>query len=147
MIVDPQDIYIIDLPGIPRYKVPAVSERLGFRDALSVHLGAEYRLGRTGLTLRGGYAYERGAVKELARSVMAHDGNKHLIAAGAGYEVGRIRLDFAYGLFYEPPLTVDYRESTAQQTNPIKPNLAATVGGGRYVSAMHVFSAGLSIGL
>lgn len=140
MLVHPEDIYILDLPGIPRYKVPPVSEHLGFRDALSAHVGAEYELSTWGLVLRAGYSYERGAVTPAARSTMANDPNKHLLAVGGSVRLWRVRIDLSYAAMLTAPLTVDFRTSEARQVNPIRPELAARVGGGEYTTTAHIMS-------
>jgi long-subunit fatty acid transport protein len=142
MRVEPVDIYILELPGIPRYKVPPVSERLGFRDALSAHVGGELELPRWGLTLRAGYSYERGAVTPAARSTMAHDPNKHLLSLGGSLTWRGLRLDVAYAAMLTAAAVVDFRASEARQINPIRPELAARVGGGAYSATAHVISAG-----
>jgi long-subunit fatty acid transport protein len=149
ILISPKDIFILEIPGIPRYKVPDLAERLGYQDALSVHIGAEYRLPLRvlAMTVRAGYAFERGAVPAAARSVIANDPDKHFVTLGGSLTFGRLRLDAGYGLVASASAAVDYRQSEARQTNPINPSDAATVGGGSYTLVGHIVGVGLEVEL
>ncbi|MCC6746527.1 MAG: outer membrane protein transport protein [Deltaproteobacteria bacterium] len=140
----PDDIYISNVPGIGRYKVPEMAEVLHLRDALSVRLGVEYFIPRAPVAVRAGYVFERGAVEDAYASVLLLDHNKQLFTAGASLTLRGFRLDALYGFVLVPSREVDHRDSRALQINPISPAGAVGVGGGHYETASHLLGLGVS---
>ena len=65
--------------------------------------------------------------------------------AGASGAIGRFRLDLFYGLMLVPDLEVDYREAKAPQINPLAPESAVAVGGGKYRQLGHLAGLGLNV--
>jgi long-subunit fatty acid transport protein len=142
--VYPQDIYILNIPSIDRYKVPPLAISLNFRDTFTVRLGAEYAFARFPLALRAGYIFESGAAAGSQMSVMAIDNHKHLLTLGLGYTVAGYRLDAMFARSFSGASVVDFRESSAMQINPINPKGAVGVGGGSYRSAYSLIGLGVS---
>ena len=142
--VFPKDIYILNIPSIDRYKVPALATLLNFRDTFTVRLGGEYTFARFPLALRAGYIFESGAAAGAQMSVMAIDNHKHLLTLGLGYTVGGYRLDAMFARSFSGTAVVDFRESSALQVNPINPKGAVGVGGGSYKAAYSLIGLGVS---
>ncbi|MBW2734898.1 MAG: outer membrane protein transport protein [Deltaproteobacteria bacterium] len=140
---DPVDITILQLPGVGDYRIPPSKEPLGYQDSVSFRLGAEAQVSR--YVLRAGYGFELGATPLASTSVLSQDFNKHLLSVGASVEVGRWRMDAAYGVLFTAEREVDYRESDVPQVNPVNPEGAATVGGGRYSQSHHMLALGVSV--
>jgi long-subunit fatty acid transport protein len=73
--------------------------------------------------------------------VLTPDGDKHALTVGLGVRIGKVRIDAAYGHFFQPDRTVTTSKSL--QLNPIYPNLAVAVGNGTYQVATDVISLGV----
>jgi long-chain fatty acid transport protein len=142
--VFPQDIYILNIPSIDRYKVPAMSIALNLRDTFTLRLGGEYTLAGFPLTLRAGYIFERGAARDEYTSVLAMDDDKHVITFGAGYAIRGWRLDLLFAQSFSATRVVDFGASQSMQVNPINPTGAAAIGGGSYSSSFSVLGVGVS---
>jgi long-chain fatty acid transport protein len=142
--VDPQEIFILNIPSIDRYRVPTLATPLNFRDTLTVRLGAEYHFSSLPLVLRAGYIFEQGAAEGAAMSVSGLDGNKHLVTAGAGYAIGGYRFDVYFAHSIRSTNVVDWQQSLARQINPINPKGAVTVGGGSYAMSYSLVGLGVS---
>jgi hypothetical protein len=73
-------------------EVPALAPPIPFDDTLGARAGLEWRLGPW--TARGGYGFETSPVPAAQAGVTnLLDGPRHTIAAGAGRELGRWRVD------------------------------------------------------
>jgi long-chain fatty acid transport protein len=142
--VDPQDIYILNIPSIDRFRVPTLATPLNLGDTITVRLGAEYLFSRLPLVIRAGYIFEQGAASGAAMSVSGLDGNKHLVTVGAGYSVGGYRFDFYFAHAIQSTNVVDWKESLAKQINPINPGGAATIGGGSYTMSYSLVGLGVA---
>ncbi len=142
--IHPLDIYLYNIPGFDRIKVPDLAVVLKYQDAFSVHLGAEYRLERIPFVLRSGYIFERGATKPEYQTVNSYDSNKHLLTIGVAYTLWGYRMDLAYAHVFFDERTIDYRQSKALQINPVNPEGAVAVGGGNYQSSMNVIGVGVN---
>ena len=140
----PQDIYILNIPGIDRYKIQQMVIDLQLSDTFAVRLGGEYFFEAIELVLRAGYCFERGAVKDEYSAVVAVDPNKHALSVGAGYTVGGYRIDVVYAHYIFHSTTVDFRQSKSMQVNPVNPTGAVAVGGGSYVGFAQTFGLGVS---
>ena len=82
-----------DLPLVGA--VPGQAPVVAFSDTYSVRAGIETRRNDDGLVLRGGYAFESSGVPALDAQVGTKllDGPHHTFAAGAGWQLGRFRID------------------------------------------------------
>lgn len=166
--VDTKDIYINDLPGVGRYKIPTLYEELQFQDVFSVRFGAEYHFKKFPLVLRGGYAFERGAAVDEFLSVIAHDSNKHMISLGASFTLWGFRMDVGYAMIVVPQRSIAARTalgvcpgqpapatqlspdqwegpcSMSPQINPVNPSGVVAVGGGTYKQSYHLLGGGIT---
>ena len=140
----PQDIYIHNIPGIDKYKIPEMVILLKLKDTFAVRLGGEYFFDAIPLVLRGGYCFERGSVDDEYAAVLAADPDKHMFSVGASYTVKGFRLDLVLAHVLMASRTVDFRESKSMQVNPINPTGAVSVGGGSYTGFTDVFGVGVS---
>jgi long-chain fatty acid transport protein len=143
----PNDIRILDLPGVGTYLVPSSYEYLSCQDSVSFRLGGEYHFAALPLVLRMGYGFELGATPIAATSVVSNDFNKHLFTVGMSYQFGRVRVDAAYGFVLTPRRNVDFRQSTAVQINPVNPTGVNSVGGGNYKQTHHSLGLGVTVSL
>jgi len=130
--IKPKNIFIYDIPGIDKYRIPDMVVDLNLHDTFAVRLGGEYALPGLPLVLRLGYVFEWGAVDDAHAAVLANDPDKHLVSVGASVTVARFRIDLGYAHVFMAPRNVDFRKSESKQINPINPTGAVAVGGGRY---------------
>ena len=142
--IRPQDIYVHDIPGIDRYKIPEMVIQLMLKDTFAVRLGGEYFFEQFPLVLRAGYCYESGAVEDQYAAVLASDPDKHLLSVGASYTVGGFRLDVVYAHLFMSSRSVDFRTTKSMQVNAINPSGAVPVGGGSYTGSSDIFGLGVS---
>jgi long-subunit fatty acid transport protein len=114
----------------------------GFRDAYSVHLGAEYKA-LPWLLLRGGYAWRQSAVAPQTGTTSYLDSDAHQAALGVGFSVpDPLALN-------DRPLTLDasalatfHPSQTVQKSTPGDPLGSLTYGGQLWtfaLSARHDF--------
>ena len=74
--------------------VPGQAPAVAFKDTVAVRAGIETRRNDDGLILRGGYAFETSPVPRDQRGVTnLLDGLHHRLGVGAGYRLGRFRID------------------------------------------------------
>ena len=77
-------------------------------------------LAATPLTLRAGYVHETGASTTSYISVLTVDTSKHILTVGAGFKIGRVRLDAMFGHVFMADERVARGQSCVPQVNPIK---------------------------
>jgi long-chain fatty acid transport protein len=106
----------------------------GRRNPLGARLGAQRWLGRWPLALRGGLAFDDTATADAYQSPFAPDGRRLGLALGAGYLLGRYKLDVAY--LYTHFLLADARSA---QTGPMAPPR------GSYRSRLHTLALTLAV--
>jgi long-subunit fatty acid transport protein len=71
-----------------------IARTLDWKNTLSLHLGAEYRLAPDGLALRGGYTLAQSATSEdHPQAILPPPANMHAFHAGAGVTVASLDLD------------------------------------------------------
>lgn len=73
--------------------VPGEPPTVAFSDTISVRAGIETRRNDEGLILRAGYAYESSGAPAQQMDTKLRDGDHHTVAAGAGWQFARVRLD------------------------------------------------------
>jgi long-subunit fatty acid transport protein len=147
--VEPIDIVMYDIPSIDRYQVPALEVGVGFGDTTALNLGGEYDLGDllpVPVTLRGGYMFERGAAEDKNVSVLAWDSTKHVVSLGASVTALGFRVDLVYAHVFLASRDVPLGTSQAMQVNPIRPDLAVSVGAGRYEGSVDILGLGVTRG-
>jgi long-chain fatty acid transport protein len=142
--VFPQDIYILNIPSIDRYKVPDLAIGVNMRDTFTLRLGGEYTLSRLPLTLRLGYIFDLGASEDAYASALSLDDNKHVLTLGVGYNLRGYQVDLTFAQSFTGTRSVDFRESKSMQINPINPSGAVAIGGGSYSSTFSLL--GLAVG-
>jgi long-chain fatty acid transport protein len=141
--VQPENIYILNLPSIDRFKVPTMEVKLNFQDSYAFRLGGEYRF-KFPLVLRLGYVYERGAVEPKYASVLSLDNDKHVITCGLSYTLWTVRLDVGLARSFSATRVVPLAETQVYQINPINQGGAAKVGAGSYHSDFTLLGMGLA---
>ena len=137
----PRGVYLDHIPGIGRYDLKPMSLDRSMQDVFSAHVGGELDLLDRRLTLRAGYRFESSAVPDATLTVLTPDGDKHLVSLGASVRFAKVRLDVAYGHWFQPDRTVT--ASRSLQLNPIQPSLAVPVGNGTYRVSTDVLSVGI----
>jgi long-chain fatty acid transport protein len=146
--VSPDEVVLRNVVGFPDpYKLPTQRLERGFRDAVAVRLGGEYRLdlGDVALTLRGGASFESSAVPPDKITVLTVDGPKATVSVGTGVGVGRWRFDAVYAHVFVGTTDLDPRDARAPLLVPVQANAAPYyVNGGRYVSSGDVLGLGLT---
>lgn len=77
--------------------------RHGFRDTFSARLGGSYRLPVAGqdLVMRGGLSYDTAAAKDGWERLDFDGASRTMVALGASYDVGPVRLDAGGGFIFE----------------------------------------------
>ena len=138
-----------ELPGLGSYVVRPFTVREDFDDTHSLHLGGAVKLIGGRLELRAGGYVESSAVPSETLNVSVVDAGKLLLAAGASYDFGEIRLNAGFGRLFFASRTVS--DSTKTQVNPLfsedigpfGEGGPSTVGNGRYTSAANLV--GLSL--
>jgi long-chain fatty acid transport protein len=142
---NPRGVYLDHVAGIGRYDLRPMALNRSMQDSFAVHVGGEVDVIAKRLTLRAGYLFESSAVPDKTLSVLTPDGDKHLLTLGLGVHLGRVRLDAAYGHFFQGDRVVSNSESW--QLNPIQPSInpPVAVGNGKYVVANDVLSLGLEV--
>jgi long-subunit fatty acid transport protein len=142
LTIQPQGIYIDNVPGIGRYYLNTLYENRELRDSFSVHLGGEYEAVKKRLLVRLGWMIETSATPDETASVLAPDGLHNVIALGLSVYVWKFRLDLGYSHIFTNERTVDYRRSNSLQLNPIQPGIAVPVTGGTYRVSADVLALG-----
>ncbi|MSP63736.1 MAG: hypothetical protein EXR72_26000 [Myxococcales bacterium] len=137
----PQGVYIDHVVGIGRYDLRPLEIDRSMQGVFAAHIGGEYDVLPKRLTLRAGYLFESSSMPDETLSVLTPDGNKHLLALGVAVRLGPIRIDAAYGHFFQGDRVVT--TSRSYQLNPIYPSAPVPVGNGTYVVAADVLSLGL----
>ena len=99
--------------------------RHGFQDVISVRLGGAYRLpmGKNQLTLRGGLAYDTATAPQQWTRLDQDGARRAVFAAGAAYDMGKLRFELGGGLVVEP-------ERVVGGCNPDVRNPGCPVGSG-----------------
>ena len=143
--VVPKDIYVYNIPGIDKYKIPDMVILLMLKDTFAVRLGGEYFFKGFPLVLRAGYCFESGAVEDEYAAVLAMDPDKHMVTVGASYTIKGYRVDLVYAHIFMNSRSVDFRESVSKQVNAINPTGAVSVGGGSYTGYTDIFGLGVSM--
>ncbi len=105
---------------------------VGLRDAISVRAGLASVLPGGFLTLRGGYAYHRGATDPEQPSAVVLDLQRHVMALGVELAVKPLRLALGVSQQFGVPMETGAVEATLH--NPLAPAITANVGQGRYTS-------------
>jgi len=74
-----------------------------WHDTIGVGIGAEYALESfvEGLSLRGGYFFEQGAIPERTMDASNLDSDKHGVTIGFGWTIGQFRVDGAYSHIFQ----------------------------------------------
>lgn len=139
----PRGVYIDHVLGVGRYDLRPMSLDRAMRDTFAVHLGGELSFFHRMFTVRAGYLYETSAVPDATLSVLTPDGDKHLLSLGGALQLGPVRLDLAYGHFFQPERVI--ATSRSLQLNPISPSIAVAVGNGRYAVSTDVLSLGAEL--
>ncbi|MBM4358888.1 MAG: outer membrane protein transport protein [Deltaproteobacteria bacterium] len=146
--VSPDDVVLRNVVGFPDpYKLPTQRLERGFRDAVAVRLGGEYRLafGDVALTLRGGGSFESSAVPPEKITVLTVDGPKGTVSVGTGISVGKWRFDAVYAHVFVGSTDLDPRDARAPLLVPVQANAAPYyVNGGSYASSGDVLGIGLA---
>jgi long-subunit fatty acid transport protein len=95
-----------------------------------------------------GYSFETAAAPDEYLTVLTVDGTRHLIAAGAGYQLGAWKLDAALGFVMVADREVTPDEGRAPQLSPIRDDsaepLEVYVNWGQYTSSWLMIGAGAS---
>ncbi len=139
--ITPKGVFIDGVPGLGRYYLGPQHIARDLRDTVAVHLGGEFEVLPSRLTLRGGYLFETSATPDETLSVLAPDGIRNLVTLGFGVRVGPVRIDLGYGHLFTTERTVT--NSRAAQIDPIAPSMVVAVGNGRYQVATDILSVGL----
>jgi long-chain fatty acid transport protein len=139
--LQPLDVYLVDYPGIDRYRIKDQVFDRRWRDTLMFSLGGSAQL-KDWVRVRGGYFYEPSAVPQEMTAVDAIDLDKHGIGLGATFTWRRLTIDVAYSHVFMMSRTVD--ASQVMQTNPIDPDRVTVVGNGTYTASYNIF--GIAVG-
>lgn len=147
IVIAPQGVQIVDQAGVGIYEVGPLRIPRGFQDTFAVRAGLEVAPAkRMPLVLRGGYVFETGAAPDEYLTVMTVDSDKHLLAAGASWTAGRMRIDGMVGMAMLADRDVAPGESRAPQLNPIRGTEVLYVGDGTYQSSWIFGGLGMSLG-
>jgi long-chain fatty acid transport protein len=147
--VRPVGVSISGIPAIGSYTVGPSDLILGYNDTFAVHLGGEYTLLHIGpgkkMIGRAGYAFEKGAASDQRLSVFARDSDKHILGLGGALQLGKVTLEFAYGVSIYATRTIT--NSASKQVNPInrEPNDVDVVGNGTYSGQVHLIGGGIRV--
>ena len=135
--VEVDEAFEAQVPPEDREVDESIALPAGFRDTVSLRLGAEAEVVEGVLDVRAGGFWENGAVRDQDLSVALVDPSKVQIGAGASLHLldGRLNLDGAAAFLFFPSLEI--RDSTVTQidsgvSNPLNPNPGAplVVGNG-----------------
>ena len=145
--IKPKDITFTLGTSMPSLLTPIVQER-GYGDAFSLRVGSDLEILPGRLTGRLGYYYETSAIPTQSLNASAVDMAKHGFTLGLTARWGAFAFSLAYAHVQLESATVT--ESTSRQINLTyialeQPNLASTVGSGRYKSGYDILSLGFSI--
>ncbi len=143
----PVDVRIENAAGVGTYELGSLSIPRHYQNSYSANLGVEGRLSPTSpLRLRGGYAFETAAAPDAYLSVLTVDANKHLLAAGLSYQMGKLSLDAVVGYVLMASRTVDPDVGKAPQLTPLRydPPLDTYVNWGDYSSSWLLAGLGVS---
>ncbi|WP_428269415.1 OmpP1/FadL family transporter [Haliangium sp.] len=148
-LIEPKDVRIENAAGVGTYEIGTLRIPRDFEDTVAVNLGVEGQpLESLPLTVLGGYSFETAAAPESTMTVMTVDGNRHLLAAGAGYQLGSWKLDAALSFVAVQGRTVTPEVGRAPQLSPIRDEsdepLEVFVNWGDYSSSWLVVGAGVS---
>ncbi|ACY16055.1 OmpP1/FadL family transporter [Haliangium ochraceum] len=148
-VIQPKGVRIEDAAGVGTYEVGELRIPRNFEDTWAVNLGVEGQpLEALPLSVLAGYSFETAAAPDSYLSVLTVDGAKHMLAAGAGYQLGAWKIDaaLAYAAVGDREVTPD--EGRSPQLNPIRDEsdepLEVYVNWGEYSSFWLVVGAGLS---
>jgi long-subunit fatty acid transport protein len=149
MTIEPRDVRIVDVPGVGTYELGPMVVPRRFENTYAAHLGVEGQPAASmPLTLRLGYIFETGAPPDEYLSVLTVDGQKHVVALGAGYAFGDWGVDALVGYATMAERTVAAGTGRAPQLNPIRDTssepLEVYVNDGTYRSSWLMIGAGLN---
>jgi long-chain fatty acid transport protein len=150
MRVEPDQMSIEETAGVGSYQVGPMEIRRAFEDTVAIKLGAEGRpLADSSLSVAAGYAYETAASPDRYLSVLTVDGDKQLLAAGAGIAVARatrVQVTLSYVAVEDREVSPD--EGRAEQLTPIRETDAGAtptyVNWGSYRSSWIIAGIGLA---
>ena len=148
-LIEPRGVRIEDAAGVGTYEVGALRIPRQFENTVAVNLGVEGQpLPSLPLTALAGYSFETAAAPDEYLTVLTVDGTRHLIAAGAGYQLGAWKLDAALGFVMVADRQVAPDEGRAPQLSPIRDDsdepLEVYVNWGQYTSSWLMIGAGAS---
>jgi long-chain fatty acid transport protein len=148
-LIEPKGVRIENAAGVGMYEVGTLRIPRGFEDTVAVNLGVEGQpLSSLPLTVLAGYSFETAAAPDEYLTVLTVDGARHLIAAGAGFQLGAWKLDAALGFVMVGDRNVTPDEGRAPQLSPIRDDsdepLEVYVNWGEYSSSWLVVGAGAS---
>jgi long-chain fatty acid transport protein len=136
-----QNAWIRDAPGLGDSQIRPLHIVTEMRDSVGFQLGGKFMVLPT-LEVRAGYGFEMSAFDARTYSVFLPDGDKHTLALGASYRLGRtVTIDFSYAHIFNQPRNIG--SSTLRQQNPVDDDLGIIVGNGRYRGGFDIVGLGL----
>ena len=139
--VVPQDVFIVDYPGIDRYRIKPLSFERNWQSTSSIRLGGSYQVLKW-LRVRAGYFFEQAAAPDETVGVDMYDAPKHGLAFGATFSIKSWNFDIVYAHLFlmERNITT----STVHQINPLNEGGTTVVGNGVYNAAYNMVGVGVS---
>jgi long-chain fatty acid transport protein len=147
-LIEPRNVRIENAAGVGTYEVGALRIPRGFENTVAVNLGVEGQpVPLLPLTVLAGYSFETAAAPDEYLSVMTVDGTRHMLAAGAGYQLGEWKIDAVLGFVAVADREVTPDEGRAPQLSPIRDTseepLEVYVNWGEYSSSWLILGAGV----
>lgn len=136
--LDPKGIALKNIAAFPEtYLLPTIDLPRNFQDTFSVRAGGEYALKLADLDwqVRAGVSYESSAVPNDYLHVLTIDSDKVSASLGVSVQIGKVRLDAAYGHVFFVDRTVDPRNAKIAQVAPVTsnpPEYPNYINGGSY---------------
>ncbi|GAB4518508.1 MAG: outer membrane protein transport protein [Haliangiales bacterium] len=119
--IQPKDVRIENAAGVGTYEIGSLNIPRNFEDTFSINLGVEGQpLADLPLTVLAGYSFETAAAPDEYMTVLTVDGTRHLIAAGAGYELGEWQLGGTLGFVAVGSRSISPEVGRAPQLSPIR---------------------------
>lgn len=148
-LIEPRGVRIENAAGVGMYEVGTLRIPRHFENTVAVNLGVEGQpLSWLPLTVLAGYSFETSAAPDEYLTVLTVDGTRHLLAAGAGFQLGAWKFDAALGFVVVGDREVTPDEGRAPQLSPIRDDsdepLEVYVNWGEYSSSWLVMGAGAS---